>query len=99
MVAITGACVAWALVTRAGTAVGIFDDAAAFAGAFAAAAGAFAAAAGAFAAAAGAFAAGAFAAGATVSVSDEPHATAITNKNAVNIGSRVLGLSNLYLDM
>jgi len=92
--------VAWALVTRAGTAVGTAPDgtAVAFAaGAFAA--GAFAAAAGAFAAAAGAFAAGAFAAGATVSVSDEPHATAITNKNAVNIGSRVLGLSNLYLDM
>ena len=89
---------AWALVTRAGTAVGTAPDgtAVAFAaGAFAAAAGAFAA--GAF--AAGAFAAGAFAAGATVSVSDEPHATAITNKNAVNIGSRVLGLSNLYLDM
>jgi len=89
--------VAWALVTRAGTAVGTAPDgtAVAFAaGAFAAAAGAFAAAAGAFAAAAGAFAAGA-----TVSVSDEPHATAITNKNAVNIGSRVLGLSNLYLDM
>ena len=89
---------AWALVTRAGTAVGTAPDgtAVAFAaGAFAA--GAFAA--GAFAAAAGAFAAGAFAAGATVSVSDEPHATAITNKNAVNIGSRVLGLSNLYLDM
>ena len=93
---------AWALVTRAGTAVGTAPDgtAVAFAaGAFAAAAGAFAAAAGAFAAAAGAFAAGAFAAGATVSVSDEPHATAITNKSAVNIGSRVLGLSNLYLDM
>jgi len=90
--------VAWALVTRAGTAVGTATDgtAVAFAaGAFAAAAGAFAA--GAF--AAGAFAAGAFAAGATVSVSDEPHATAITNKSAVNIGSRVLGLSNLYLDM
>ena len=89
---------AWALVTRAGTAVGTAPDgtAVAFAaGAFAA--GAFAA--GAFAAAAGACAAGAFAAGATVSVSDEPHATAITNKNAVNIGSRVLGLSNLYLDM
>jgi len=80
--------VAWALVTRAGTAVGTAPDGTAVA---------FAA--GAFAAAAGAFAAGAFAAGATVSVSDEPHATAITNKNAVNIGSRVLGLSNLYLDM
>ena len=79
---------AWALVTRAGTAVGTAPDGTAVA---------FAA--GAFAAAAGAFAAGAFAAGATVSVSDEPHATAITNKSAVNIGSRVLGLSNLYLDM
>ena len=86
---------AWALVTRAGTAVGSAPDGTAVAFA----AGAFAAAAGAFAAAAGAFAAGAFAAGATVSVSDEPHATAITNKSAVNIGSRVLGLSNLYLDM
>jgi len=85
--------VAWALVTRAGTAVGTAPDGTAVAFA----AGAFAAAAGAF--AAGAFAAGAFAAGATVSVSDEPHATAITNKSAVNIGSRVLGLSNLYLDM
>jgi len=82
--------VAWALVTRAGTAVGTAPDGTAVAFA----AGAFAAAAGAFAAAAGAFAAGA-----TVSVSDEPHATAITNKSAVNIGSRVLGLSNLYLDM
>ena len=79
---------AWALVTRAGTAVGTAPDGTAVA---------FAA--GAFAAAAGAFAAGAFAAGATVSVSDEPHATAITNKSAVNIGSRVLGLSNRYLDM
>ena len=86
---------AWALVTRAGTAVGTAPDGTAVAFAT----GAFAAAAGAFAAAAGAFAAGDFAAGATVSVSDEPHATAITNKNAVNIGSRVLGLSNLYLDM
>ena len=82
---------AWALVTRAGTAVGTAPDGTAVAFA----AGAFAA--GAF--AAGAFAAGAFAAGATVSVSDEPHATAITNKSAVIIGSRVLGLSNLYLDM
>ena len=90
---------AWALVTRAGTAVGTAPDGTAVAFAAGAFAGAFAAAAGAFAAAAGAFAAGAFAAGATVSVSDEPHATAITNKNAVNIGSRVLGLSNLYLDM
>ena len=79
---------AWALVTRAGTAVGTAPDGTAVA---------FAA--GAFAAAAGAFAAGAFAAGATVSVSDEPHATAITNKNAVIIGSRVLGLRNQYLDM
>ena len=79
---------AWALVTRAGTAVGTAPDGTAVAFAT-----------GAFAAAAGAFAAGDFAAGATVSVSDEPHATAITNKNAVNIGSRVLGLSNLYLDM
>jgi len=82
--------VAWALVTRAGTAVGTAPDGSAVgfaAGAFAAAAGAFAA------------AAGAFAAGATVSVSDEPHATAITNKNAVIIGSRVLGLRNQYLDM
>jgi len=87
--------VAWALVTRAGTAVGTAPDGTAVAFA----AGAFAAAAGAFAAGAFAAAAGAFAAGATVSVSDEPHATAITNKNAVNIGSRVLGLSNLYLDM
>ncbi|MBU17143.1 MAG: hypothetical protein CL725_05500, partial [Chloroflexi bacterium] len=53
-------------------------------------------AAGAFAAgAAGAFAAGAFA----VSVSDEPHATAITNKSAITIDSIVLALSNLYLDM
>ena len=86
---------AWALVTRAGTAVGTAPDGSAVGFA----AGAFAAAAGAFAAAAGAFAAGAFAAGATVSVSDEPHATAITNKNAVIIGSRVLGLRNLYLDM
>jgi len=85
--------VAWALVTRAGTAVGTAPDGTAVAFA----AGAFAAAAGAF--AAGAFAAGAFAAGATVSVSDEPHATAITNKNAVIIGSRVLGLRNQYLDM
>ena len=90
---------AWALVTRAGTAVGTAPDGTAVAFAAGAFAGAFAAAAGAFAAAAGAFAAGAFAAGATVSVSDEPHATAITNKSAVNIGSRVLGLSNLYLDM
>ena len=90
---------AWALVTRAGTAVGAAPDGTAVAFAADAFAGAFAAAAGAFAAAAGAFAAGAFAAGATVSVSDAPHATAITNKSAVNIGSRVLGLSNLYLDM
>ncbi len=81
---------AWALVTRAGTAVGTAPDGTAVAFA----AGAFAA--GAFAAgAAGAFAAGAFA----VSVSDEPHATAITNKSAATIDSRVLALSNLYLDM
>ena len=82
---------AWALVTRAGTAVGTAPDGTAVGNAF----GAFAA--GAF--AAGAFAAGAAACGFAVSVSDEPHATAITNKSAVNIGSRVLGLSNLYLDM
>ena len=50
--------------------------------------------------AAGAFAAGAFAAGAfAVSVSDEPHATAIANKSAATIDSSVLALSNLYLDM
>ena len=81
---------AWELVTRAGTAVGTAPDGSAVAFA----AGAFAA--GAFAAgAAGAFAAGAFA----VSVSDEPHATAITNKSAITIDSIVLTLSNLYLDM
>ena len=81
---------AWALVTRAGTAVGTAPDGTAVAFA----AGAFAA--GAFAAgAAGAFAAGAFA----VSVSDEPHATAITNKSAITIDISVLALSNLYLDM
>ena len=34
-----------------------------------------------------------------VSVVSDPHATAITNKSAVTIGSRVLGLSNLCLDM
>ena len=77
---------AWALVTRAGTAVGTAPDGTAVAFA----AGAFAA------GAAGAFAAGAFAAGA---VSDEPHATAITNKSAITIDSIVLALSNLYLDM
>ena len=76
---------AWALVTRAGTAVGTAPDGTAVAFA----AGAFAA------GAAGAFAAGAFA----VSVSDEPHATAITNKSAITIDSIVLALSNLYLDM
>ena len=80
---------AWELVTRAGTAVGTAPDGSAVA----LAAGALAA--GAFAAGA----AGAFAAGAAVSVSDEPHATAITNKSAITIDSIVLALSNLYLDM
>jgi len=95
VVAITGACVAWALVARAGTGVGIFAAGAFPAGIFA---GAFAAACGA------AFAAGtavgpAAACGFDVSVVSDPHATAITNKSAVTIGSRVLGLSNLCLDM
>ena len=82
---------AWALVCRAGAAVGTAPDGSAVAFA----AGAFAA--GAF--AAGAAVAPAAACGFAVSVSDEPHATAITNKSAITIGSRVLGLSNLYLDM
>jgi len=83
--------VAWALVTRAGTAVGTAPDGTAVAFA----AGAFAA--GAF--AAGTAVAPAAACGFDVSVVSDPHATAITNKSAVTIGSRVLKLSNLCLDM
>jgi len=84
--------VAWALVTRAGTAVGTAPDGTAVAFA----AGAFAAG---TAVAPGTAVATAAACGFDVSVVSDPHATAITNKSAVTIGSRVLKLSNLCLDM